>query len=132
MTVQNVILAAYGLHPSELIATDSPILKQPIDIIATAGRAATTAEMQHMLQPLLAERFKLAVHRENREVDAYVIVRVRTDRLGPLMTRSFADCGRIGETNAFAREEVTQPHPVSHAVASPPAASAGSSSTAWT
>jgi len=106
MTVQNVILAAYGLHPSALVANDSPVLKQSVDIVATAGRPATTSDMQRMLQPILAERFKLTVHRENREMDAYVVARARQDRLGPKLTRSSADCGRLGETSSFAREEV--------------------------
>ena len=105
--VQNVILAAYGLHPSELVANGSPVLKQSVDIVATAGKPASTTDMQRMLQPLLADRFKLAVHRENREVDAYVVSRARTDRLGPKLIRSSADCGRLGETSSFAREEVT-------------------------
>ena len=106
MTVQNVILAAYGLHASALVANDSPVLKQPVDIVATAGRPATTSDMQRMLQPILAERFKLAVHRENREMDAYVVTRARADRLGPKLIRSSAYCGRLGETSSFAREEV--------------------------
>jgi len=106
MTVQQVILAGYGMHPSELVANDSPVLKQSVDISATAGRPASTAEMQRMLQPLLTDRFKLAVHRENRDVDAYVVSRARTDRLGPKLIRSTADCSRLGETNSFAREEV--------------------------
>jgi len=111
MTVQNVILAAYGLHPSELVVNDSPVLKQPADIIATAGKPVSTVEMQRMLQPLLADRFRLAVHRDNREMDAYVVSRARTDRLGPKLTRSSVDCDRLGNTSPFAREEVTPAAP---------------------
>jgi len=50
----------------------------------------TVVEMQRMLQPLLAERFKLAVHRENRELEALVLVRARPDRLGPGSKRTVA------------------------------------------
>ena len=110
-TVEGVILAAYGLHPSELAASDNPILKQSIDIVATTGKPATTAEMQRMLQPVLAERFKLTVHRENREVNAYVVTRARPDRLGPKLVTSTDDCGRLGVTNGFAREEVAPAAP---------------------
>jgi uncharacterized protein (TIGR03435 family) len=72
MSVRDVILAAYALQPFELIDNGSPILPQRVDIVAKADAAAIIVEMQRMLQPLLAARFKLAVHRETRELDALV------------------------------------------------------------
>jgi hypothetical protein len=43
-----------------------------------------------MLQALLVERFKLAFHRESRQVDGFALVRVRVDRsAGP----SSVGCG---------------------------------------
>jgi uncharacterized protein (TIGR03435 family) len=43
------------------------------DIVAKAAGPATDAEMRLMMQTLLAERFKLALHRETREVSALVL-----------------------------------------------------------
>ena len=106
VTVRDIILAAYRLQRHELIDTDSPILSQRIDIVAKAPATASVVEMQRMLEPLLAERFKLVVHRENREMEAQVIVRARPDRLGPRLSRSTADCSALGVTNSFAREGV--------------------------
>src|SRR5262245_48480958 len=60
MTVKEVIQGAYGVQSFELINVDSPVLSQRIDIDARTERpVASLAQMQQMLQPLLAERFKL-------------------------------------------------------------------------
>ena len=44
------------------------------DIRATLPAGATTAQVPEMLQALLAERFKLAYHRENREQSVYALI----------------------------------------------------------
>ena len=51
-----------------------------IDITAKTGRPATEDEIRLMLQSLLIERFKLAVHREQRDLPVYELVQVRKDR----------------------------------------------------
>jgi uncharacterized protein (TIGR03435 family) len=51
------------------------------------------AQMQQMLQPLLAERFKLVVHPESREMDAFVLTLAKDGRLGPKIKKSDRDCG---------------------------------------
>ncbi len=43
------------------------------DIAAKAGGPATVDELRVMLQALLADRFKLALHRESRELSGYVL-----------------------------------------------------------
>jgi uncharacterized protein (TIGR03435 family) len=48
--------------------------------------------MQLMLQTLLAQRFKLAVHHETRQLPVYALVLARRDRrLGPTLRRSQVD-----------------------------------------
>ena len=50
-------------------------------------------ELLAMLRNLLADRFKLVVHRELREMPAYALVNAKTDgTLGPQMRRSEIDC----------------------------------------
>ncbi len=44
------------------------------DIIAKAAEPANSDQMREMMQALLAERFELAVHRQNKEMAAYVLV----------------------------------------------------------
>src|SRR5262249_12426209 len=58
---------------------------------------ASSEQMQQMLQPLLAERFKLAVHRESREMNAFVLTLAAKDgRFGSKMKKSNRECGDSG------------------------------------
>jgi uncharacterized protein (TIGR03435 family) len=98
MTVISVIRRAYGLQQFELVHDANPLLNQRIDIEAkTGGPAASSEQMQRMLQPLLAERFRLAVHRDSREMDAFILtIAAKDGRLGPKMKRSDRACDDLG------------------------------------
>jgi uncharacterized protein (TIGR03435 family) len=97
MSVTSVILVAYGLQRFQLVNNDSPVLNQSIDIEAKTERpVSSAAQMQQMLQPLLAERFKLAVHREVREMNALVLTVAKGGRLGPKMKKSDRACDSLG------------------------------------
>jgi uncharacterized protein (TIGR03435 family) len=103
MTVKDVILAAYGLQSFELQDNDSPILNQQIDIVARAEGAASMAQMQRMLQPLLAERFGLTVRREKKEMDAFLLTMSTPGRMGSRIKPAAAACGDlVGTTVVFA------------------------------
>jgi uncharacterized protein (TIGR03435 family) len=98
MTVKEVIQGAYGVQYFELVAPDSPVMSQRIDIEAkTEHPVASTIEMQRMLQPLLADRFKLAAHRDTREMNALVMVLANKDgRFGPKMKKTETACEAVG------------------------------------
>ena len=97
MSVRSVIQVAYGLQTFQLVNNDSPVLNQSIDIEAKTERpVSSAAQMQQMLQPLLAERFKLAVHREVREMNAFVLTVAKDGRLGPKMKKSDRTCDSLG------------------------------------
>jgi uncharacterized protein (TIGR03435 family) len=52
--------------------------------------------MVEMLKNLLAERFRLKVHVEPREIDVYALVLARSDgRLGPGLRKPATDCGAL-------------------------------------
>ena len=97
MSVRSVIQVAYGLQTFQLVNNDSPVLNQSIDIEAKTERpVSSAAQMQQMLQPLLAERFKLAAHREVREMNAFVLTVAKDGRLGPKMKKSDRTCDSLG------------------------------------
>jgi uncharacterized protein (TIGR03435 family) len=98
MTVKSVIQWAYGVQFFELINVDSPVLNEHVDIEAKTERpVGSVMEMQQMLQPLLADRFKLAVHREMREMNALALVLARNDgKLGPKMKKTQSQCDGLG------------------------------------
>jgi len=94
MSVKLLIQGAYGLQSFELLGGDSAVLNQKVDIDARAARTGVpAAQMQQMLQPVLAERFKLRVHREQREMNALVLtIADKNGRLGPRMKESGSSC----------------------------------------
>lgn len=97
VTLRGVIAAAYGIESYQLMGGPPWADSDRFDIVATAGTNAPLEETNLMLRALLAERFKLMVHDEEREMPIYALVRSRADgQLGPAMKRSTADCGPTG------------------------------------
>src|SRR5436190_4472501 len=69
------------------------------DIEAVAEGNPNPKQMRLMVRKLLADRFKLAVHKETRELPIYALVLVKSDgTLGPRMRASDPDC--IAEVEA--------------------------------
>jgi len=63
------------------------------DVAAVPQGNPSFNEQRQMLQRLLADRFKLAVHREIREMPVYALVKARADgRLGERLKPSEVDC----------------------------------------
>jgi len=65
---------AYSLHDYELVGPDWIKGEERYDILAKAPGPATDEEMRPMLQALLLERFQMKVHRETREMAAYLLL----------------------------------------------------------
>ncbi len=70
VTLWEAIALAYGVQNYQV--KDAP-LETHYQISGTAAKPATRTELFTMLRPLLAERFKLAVHRESSAVNAFVL-----------------------------------------------------------
>jgi bla regulator protein BlaR1 len=96
-TLRNVIRNAYQLQNFQMIGGPDWLDTDRFDITAKASTEnATVPEMLVMVQELLADRFKLVVHRETRELPIYALVLARRDgRLGSKLTRSTTDCVAI-------------------------------------
>ena len=66
------------------------------DIVAKAASDAPPPEMLLMAQRLLADRFRLVVHRETREIDIYALVMARADgRPGAGLRPAAVDCAAL-------------------------------------
>lgn len=74
VTLQRCIMGAYGVGPNQ-IAGGPPWLKSDrFEILAKADQPINSdAVLMLMLRELLAERFKLRIHRETRRIPAYVL-----------------------------------------------------------
>ena len=108
LTLQDLVLRAYDLFDAELVGGPDWQTSRRFDIQARAADpVAGMTAMQPMLKTLLADRFKLKVHTEKREMPAYALVLARDDgQLGANITRSTADCSNADGELAVTRARV--------------------------
>jgi uncharacterized protein (TIGR03435 family) len=86
VTLKRCIMSAYDIGTHAVIGGPAWMTTDRWEIVARAGRPVDDdAVLMRMLQGLLADRFKLAVHRETRSLPAYLL---EVGRKGPKMKRS--------------------------------------------
>ncbi len=108
VTLRELVLRAYELFDSQLEGGPDWATSRRFEIQARAqDPVAGMTRMLPMLRTLLADRFKLKVHTERREMPIYALVVARDDnQLGANITRSGADCANaereLAEANAKA------------------------------
>jgi uncharacterized protein (TIGR03435 family) len=73
VTLQDCIREAYGMTDSQ-ISGDKWLSADRYDIVAKAPAGVTQNQNPAMLQTLLAERFKLALHHGSKELPVYLLV----------------------------------------------------------
>jgi uncharacterized protein (TIGR03435 family) len=75
ITLRDLILLAYRAHPYQISASGAKGLdERTFDVEAKLPRDATQAQLRLMLQNLLAERFHLALHKEEKTIPGYRLV----------------------------------------------------------
>jgi uncharacterized protein (TIGR03435 family) len=90
-----LVRMAYEVQDFQIVGGPSWQLTKKFDIRAKAedGFTGSTKEMLPLLKTLLADRFKLKVHMEKRDMPISVLVVARSDgRLGADIKPSTADC----------------------------------------
>jgi uncharacterized protein (TIGR03435 family) len=69
---------AYDLQPRQVSGADSAVSRlldsDRYDIVAKPGGRVPESQLKVMLQALLADRFKLTLHRESKDMQAYALV----------------------------------------------------------
>jgi len=93
VTLADVIKVAYGMmgptydpaHRDDRISGPGWLTTERYNILAKISAAATKSDFQLMLQNLLAERFKLTMHRETKDSSGYALVIARN---GPKLKQS--------------------------------------------
>jgi bla regulator protein blaR1 len=83
-----LILSAYHIQIHQLSGGPGWIYEDRFDVQATAGHSVRNDELRLMLQKLLAERFKLEVHRESKETAGYALALAKR---GPKLEPSGTD-----------------------------------------
>lgn len=80
-SVEMLILWAYDIRSERLLGKPKGLDSTRYDIVAAAPSGTLVAgQLNRMMQSLLAERFRLVVHRETRELPFYTLV---VDKNGP-------------------------------------------------
>src|SRR5258706_6019232 len=88
ITLRNLIGVAYGVRTEQISGGPGWLDTDQFDVIAKAENNLNGRELWNMVQPLLAEHFKLAFHRETKETTIYMLVLAKK---GPTMRKSAED-----------------------------------------
>jgi len=83
-TLKNLISAAYGVKEYQISGPEW-LSSERYDIVAKAAKPVGELQLMQMLQPLLAERFKLTLHRDKKEFTVYALA---VDKNGPKITKA--------------------------------------------
>jgi uncharacterized protein (TIGR03435 family) len=104
VTLRMLLRLAYQLQDSQIVGGPSWLDSDHFDLVAkTEGNVAPgpgpgqgPGPIQLMMRALLAERFKLTVHNESRELPMYALVVARSDgRIGPQLRPAAVDCAAL-------------------------------------
>ena len=94
-TLFDVIRNAYGMQDNQILGGPDWIraTNERFDITAKAPDGTKPDQLLLMVHRLLADRFRLRLHKETREVPMFALVVARADRkLGPQMEPAAFDC----------------------------------------
>jgi uncharacterized protein (TIGR03435 family) len=95
MLVRNAYGADYPMD-GQMVGGPAWMDSDRFDILANMAPGTTSTDMNAMVRALLADRFKLRVHREMRELPVYALVLARPDgRLGPQLKHLSVDCDAL-------------------------------------
>jgi uncharacterized protein (TIGR03435 family) len=84
-TLQDILFRAYGLEDVQQIVGPKWLDEETYDFICKIPPGTTKEQFQMMLQNLLAERFKLALHHQTKDLPVYELV---TGKNGPKLKES--------------------------------------------
>jgi uncharacterized protein (TIGR03435 family) len=98
-----LVTRAFGIHDSQLIGAPGWLAAERFNVDARVepAPAGGPEALMPMLQTLLAERFRLRVHNETRELPAFVLTVARADRrLGAQIRPTEVDCTQATQLTA--------------------------------
>lgn len=108
-TLRDIIRNAYGLQRYQIVGGPEWLAQDRFDINAKAPEGAPQAQLLTMMQTLLADRFRLRVHRDTRDVPMFALVVAREGRLGPKMQSAVFDCAAAAAARARGETPVIPP-----------------------
>ena len=120
MPVRFLITAAYGLGQWQLIGGPSWLADDHFDITAKlegnpvwGGPGGDTPDPLWLaFRELLADKFKLKIHTEKRDLDAFALVMVKPGTPGSALKPSDSDCKALAEQLRMGKAPAEPPKPV--------------------
>jgi uncharacterized protein (TIGR03435 family) len=92
ITLKLMIMAAYGVQDDLVIGGPAWLDADRFDVVAKAVPDTPDATLYLMLRTLLAERFHLAIHNEDKALPAYALTVVKTALLKAATGSAQPDC----------------------------------------
>ena len=115
LPIFSLVMIGYGVPAYRIEGLPDWARTTFFDINAQAGRQPEIEERPAYYRGLLVDRFKLAAHVEQREMDVYTLTLARGDgRLGPNLRRSAVNCDAVIEAarqRNLAGERLAPPTP---------------------
>ncbi len=100
-TLLQLISQAYSIPADRIVGGPNWLDIDQFDVTAQGPAHANQLALRTMLQPLLAERFALAVERREKAIPAYVFTLAKPGVIKPREPNGAPDCNRAQEDNAF-------------------------------
>ena len=120
MAARFLITFAYQLGQYQLVGGPAWLADDKFDITAKiegnpeweGPGSGKPDPIQVAMRKLLAERFKLTIHTESRDLDAYALVMDKPGVAGPALKPSPTDCKALAEQLRQGKQPPTPPQPV--------------------
>jgi bla regulator protein BlaR1 len=110
--VRTLIRDAYALQGFQLAGGPAWLDSGRFDVVAKVEGNPAPNQVRLMLRALLAERFRLRVHSETRDLALYALMMSRTDgKPGPQLRQTGADCAQVAPWLGTAPPAVRDPNP---------------------
>ena len=124
MAARQLVTFAYQLGQFQLVGGPSWLADDKFDITAKmegnpeweGPGSGKPDPIQLAMRTLLAERFKLKVHVESRDLDAYALMLVKPGVMGPALKPSTTDCKALGDLARQGKLPPGPPQPVNGVV----------------
>lgn len=101
-SVARLITEAYGVQDFQLNGGEDWVRTERYDVSARAGREVSPTELREMVKALLADRFKLRVRIETRQMPIFELRLARSDgRVGP----NLHDCSNPNDKEGISTPE---------------------------
>jgi uncharacterized protein (TIGR03435 family) len=102
--LRDAIKFAYDIQDDSGLVAPKWLETAKFDIHANAGSAVSMEALRTMMKSLLADRFKLTVHKEDQPVPVYVLVAGKKPKLEPSTGADRAGCKRSVPNNMMLYE----------------------------